>query len=269
MVNADNERIIELGYTRTSKGQLHWRRCDGAGTAPDLYLLHPAPFTSLAYERLLPLVADGRSALAPDYPGCGGSYALAEPPSIGRYAEAIAAIASTESSGPIDVLGFHSGCLVAIELARRADIAVRKLVLVDVPAFDPEKRRDLLASLSFPATLSADKASIDGLWDMAVTKRADTDGTDTAVRLFADSLRHADQWPATFFAAFTYAVEDACASVDTPTTIIATDSSLLEPSRRAASLIAAAELIEVPTIKRSVLHGAAPELAPHVIGALA
>ncbi|MEM1261752.1 MAG: alpha/beta hydrolase [Pseudomonadota bacterium] len=269
MVDDDTDNVIHLGYTATPGGQIHWRRCGGGSDAPDLFLLHPAPFTSMAYERLMPLVAGSRRVWAPDYPGCGGSFAIHDEPSIAMYADAIAAMAAAETTGPIDVLGFHSGCLVAIAMAQQAGISVRRLILVDVPAFEPAKRDELRASLSFPADLSADPESIGGLWSMAVAKRAETDGLDAAVRLFADSLRHADRWPGTFVAAFSYAVEAACAGVEKPTTIIATDSSLLEPSRRAASLIPAAELIELLAIKRSVLHGAAPELAPVVTAALA
>ena len=254
----------ELGYSHTADGQVHWSAQGERTAAPDTYLLHPAPFTALAFAAIQPLLADARRVYAPDYPGCGGSYTLTSAPDIATYATAVGAVAASESATPVDVVGFHSGCLVAVELALRYPSQVRRIVLIDVPAFTTAERSRYNAGLAAPAPLSQDLDSVRELWDWAVTKRAATDGLDASVALFADSLRHGNAWDRTFRAAFAYDVDTRFAELTHATTILATRSGLLEPSRRAAGLIPHATLIERLEIERSVLVENATKIAPDI-----
>ena len=43
--------VIQKGYTDGPFGQIHWRMLeqDGDTNRPDLYCLHPAPYSGLAY----------------------------------------------------------------------------------------------------------------------------------------------------------------------------------------------------------------------------
>jgi pimeloyl-ACP methyl ester carboxylesterase len=66
---------MRKGYTDGPFGQIHWRMMDAVGeaTMPDLYCLHPSPFSGLAYTNVMPMLAQNRRVIAPDYPGYGGS----------------------------------------------------------------------------------------------------------------------------------------------------------------------------------------------------
>ena len=138
--------MIRKGYSDGPYGQLHWRMLTPSGDlrGPDLYCLHPAPFSGLAFTTIMPFLAQGRRVIAPDFPGHGGSDAYVEQPTIERYAQAMLALINALSgAGAVDVLGFHSGSLVAAELAASTPARVRKLVLIDVPYFDAATRREL------------------------------------------------------------------------------------------------------------------------------
>lgn len=262
---------LRKGYSDGPQGQLHWRRAGTLGTPgrPDLYCFSPAPFGSIAYSNLLPHLATDRGVVAPDYPGQGGSDGDSVTPSIEEYAASMAAIIHDLSQDtPVSVFGFHSGCLVAIELALTLSDKVDQVVLVDVPAFDPDTRAKYLPMVGAPFEPSADAQSVAKSWDMAVTKRRETQSLEQCFAMFADTVGNGPRINATFHAAFTYDVESKFAALKHKTTIIATQSSLLAPSQRAAQLISGAKLVELLEVQRSVLDENAQTTADAVLAAL-
>lgn len=260
---------IRKGYSDGLEGQIHWRMSAKEGTAPDLYCFSPAPFSSIAYATVLPFLAQGRRAIAPDYPGQGGSEGGGPTPSIDQYADSMCALIEAQSGNAnITLTGFHSGCLVAVEVALRLSERVAGLALVDVPAFDPETRAKYLPQVGARFEPDTDLQSQAKAWDRAVTSRTETQPLSRSLEMFADQVAAGDRQNATFHAAFTYNVEDCFARLSAPTTIIATQSMLLEPSRRAARLIEGARLVERLDIQRSVLDEHAEQTAQAILAAL-
>lgn len=262
---------LRKGYSDGPQGQVHWRMAepDSAVSQPDLYCFSPAPLGSIAYAAILPYLAGDRRVIAPDYPGQGGSDGDSLTPSIEDYAASMLAIVQDLSeSGQIAVTGFHSGSLVATELALQDADRIQKNVLVDVPAFDRAAREKYLPILGKPFDLSADLESMAKAWETAVTKRTETQPLSRSLEMFADLVGNGARMNATFHAAFTYDVEAKLSSLSAETIVIASQSSLLEASRRAADLIPNCELIEVPEITRSVLDENAEETARTILSAL-
>jgi hypothetical protein len=69
-----SERVIRRGYRDGPHGQIHWRMTgERTGDAPNLYCLHPAPFSGLAFSAIMPHLAQGRLVIAPDFPSHDGS----------------------------------------------------------------------------------------------------------------------------------------------------------------------------------------------------
>ena len=108
---------------------------------PALLCLHPAPFDGSYFEPLAAELGDFL-VLAPDYPGYGLSPPLPERPSIADYADAVATVLPDR---PAAALGFHTGCLVATELALRYSQHINHLVLIDVPYFVGEEQQQRYA----------------------------------------------------------------------------------------------------------------------------
>ena len=74
-----------------------------------LVLLHPMPHDGAFFSAIAPLLAIGRTVVAPDYPGYGKSQALEPAPTIGLYADAmIDALRDSGFRGPYDFFGFHT-----------------------------------------------------------------------------------------------------------------------------------------------------------------
>jgi pimeloyl-ACP methyl ester carboxylesterase len=148
MSNADpvvNEGRPRNLVTHDDLASLNWR-CHAAHVdeAPVLVCLHPLPHDGGFFDTAAPLLAKRRPVLCPDYPAFGDSPPLPEPWTLEGWANALGAgLASLPTGTPVDLLGFHTGCLVAVEMALRDPGRIGRLVLVDTPYFDPQQRRDL------------------------------------------------------------------------------------------------------------------------------
>lgn len=135
----------------TELGRLHaWSRAAGTQAGhPPLLCLHPLPFDGAFFDAAAPWLGARRDLICPDYPGFGGSEPLPEPWSVEAWAAAFeVATARLLPKRPVDVLGFHTGCLVGVQLALAAPGRVRRLVLVDVPYFDTEQRQAVAARIT-------------------------------------------------------------------------------------------------------------------------
>jgi pimeloyl-ACP methyl ester carboxylesterase len=131
-------------FLKFAHGQLHCRE-HGAGGVP-LIMLHAAPGSALM---LTPLqMRFSQRTIAIDLPGMGDSdplpsLARAEP-EIADYADAIEDALKPFKHAQIDVYGTLSGVRVALELAVRAKVNVRKLVLDGIGIPKPEQLPELL-----------------------------------------------------------------------------------------------------------------------------
>lgn len=258
---------IRKAYADLPAGQLHYR-VSGSGGVP-LVCLAPAPFSGIAYANILPLLGARRAAFAPDYPGYGGSDKIAECSSIADYAAAMLAFCKAIlPEQRIDLLGFHSGCLVAVEMALQAGFSVREIVLIDVPAFEPEERKAMASRFAGERHDTEELAALASLWDRAVVSRRATQPIGQRLALFAEMVASGSDLHRMFDAAFSYPVEERFARLAVPVTVIATNGSLKEPTHRAASLLPAASLSACDHISGSVLDAHAAQTAAVVESAL-
>jgi len=101
-----------------------------------LICLHPAPFDGSYFEGFAQPFSGDRNVLAPDYPGYGKSAAPPARPTVDDYAGALLAALLTLTPGKLHLLGFHTGCLVACEMALQQPERIGDLVLIDVPYFN-------------------------------------------------------------------------------------------------------------------------------------
>jgi pimeloyl-ACP methyl ester carboxylesterase len=118
-------------------GQLHVRTAFPATGGFDeqvtLFCLHPEQSSSRMFARFLCEIADVRSVYAPDLPGRGESDP-SPASSIADAAGAISDLADDLRLRQIDLLGVHTGAVVAMEMAAARPELVRRLVLVSLPA---------------------------------------------------------------------------------------------------------------------------------------
>lgn len=254
--------LIRHGYTDCRLGQLHYLEGMPAGTAtaPPLVLLHQNPSSSDEYRHLVAAMAVDRHVVAFDTPGYGMSDAPPAPPSMEGYAAAfhdgLVAMGLGEEAR-IDLFGFHTGTLLAIELARTSRNAGR-LALAGIPYRSPEERLIRLQQIHNVAAPTDDGTAIFDrlrwLWDFVVAKRHADLPIERAAAIFAERAKPLHRYWWAYEGVWTYPIEDRLAGIERSTLVLLPDEMLHEQSVAAASMIPGAATISLPQLTRDIFE---------------
>jgi len=244
--------MMKRSYAQSRFGQIHVYQLEAQGrkNSPPLILLHPMPYSGLHYATIAPYLNRERDVIAPDFPGYGGSDKLAEKPSINDFAVAmIDVLADMGISEPCDFFGFHTGCLVATEISLIKPEIVRKLVLVDVPYFEKQKREELYDQVISFVPISTDFKCLETAWQFSITKQIGNVPLERSFELFVEQLRAGNGRTFGYHAAFTYPCEEKFPQIEHPTLVIATKSGLFEETHMAAKKVPDCTLEELLDIE--------------------
>lgn len=231
--------------------------------------LAPNPMAGRYYRLFMQELGQDRLMIAPDYPGLGQS----DPPpgaiDMAGYADAMAEVLDAlgygkKENAKVDVCGYHTGAMVAIELAVRRPDLVRKLVLAGIPYYDAEARRVEYEKNVVAKILEDDFDSLRGTWEFTVTTREKGVAIERGYDNFVDILlqRYRSHWP--YHAVFTYAAEEQAPKVSQSVLILNTHGSLESETRALAPLFRNAELIEIPELHHGVFDVGARQLSEHI-----
>lgn len=126
-------------YVDVPFGQVHVAE---AGDGPPVVLLHQTPRSWDEFAEVLPLLgARGRRAIAVDLPGMGASDPHPEGATIEAYATGVIAALDGLDITTFDLVGHHTGGVVAVEVAATVPGRVRTLVLSSTPYVDAAARQ--------------------------------------------------------------------------------------------------------------------------------
>lgn len=232
---------VRRSYVDVAHGQVHVRVADAGNLdnphrAP-LVCLHMSPASSLVYERFAGVAAADRVVLAPDTPGFGASDPLPAYPTIGDYARVVAQV--VEGSGlatPVDLLGYHTGSLTAVELAVQRPDLVRRVVSVSMPVFTPAELERLREVYSQEPIFTEDGARLRERWrwfvDFFGVGRHNT--VEQAARIFHARLSGGERHWWGHRAAFEYDLVPALERLRRPILVLNIADDLIEQTRRAA-----------------------------------
>jgi len=126
---------IRRAFADLSVGQVHYATC-GDADAPAVLLLHQSPRSWAEYRAVLPLIGARQRAIAMDTAGFGDSADGGVPASIEQWARVACELLDALGIERADVVGHHTGGVVAIELAAAFADRVRGLVLSSTPYTD-------------------------------------------------------------------------------------------------------------------------------------
>ena len=249
-------------YRDNVAGQLHlWEWRGHQQGLPPIVCLPPVPYGGRFFDSFAQAY-DGPLWSA-DLPGYGLSDALADPPTVAGYTEAMTPVLSAADQ-PVWLAGFHSGALVAMEMVHRYPEQVRGLVLVDVPVFSGPEMADLRTSLTKPPAYLEQEDPLNSLFKSMVVDRLDRVAYPRALDLFFDFVGSGEARNVGFHAAAHCEVEPLARQISQPALVIATHSSL-----RAGTLETAEWLPNSTLVEREDITMPAFELGAEAIAALA
>jgi pimeloyl-ACP methyl ester carboxylesterase len=143
---------LRMAYADGPYGQIHYRvAAPESSSRLPLLCLHASPLSGIVYDQWLLEIARDRIGLAPDTPGYGSSAAPPQPVAIADYAAAMLRFMDELGLRQVDVMGYHTGSLTSIELARRHPDRVRHVVMISAPIFTAPELERLRATSAPPA----------------------------------------------------------------------------------------------------------------------
>ena len=229
-----------------------------------LWCLHATAYSGRSFTPFLRNLAMHRRVVAPDTCGYGGSDGPETPLDIPGYAQRSLEALDAAGETRVDLLGYHTGAIIAAELARMAPERIERLVLIGVPYLDRIEQQAWRKRLATPMVLGERLAQFQERWDFLVGGRDPRVSLSRAFDNFVDELRaYPHGWRA-HDAAFTFDVQACFARVHQPTLILNPDNHLAEPSRRAADALPNANLVELPHLNNGIFDVAPKALTAAV-----
>jgi len=238
---------VRRSYVEGRFGQMHYRIAEpmGAGRVPVLFI-HSSPSSGRMYEAVLADLGRDRIAVAGDTPGFGDSDPPLAPPEIPDYAAAHGDLADALGLTQLDLVGYHTGSKVCLELAQQRPGLVRRIVLVSAPVYSAEELARQKVDYADPG-VPRDGSHLASRWAFMMRWRKPDTPLIVAQRSLADSLKGGRTAHWGHRAAFNYHHAENLPKVDHPVLVINPDDDLVAPTARAAPLLRNGRIIEAPT----------------------
>ena len=184
-------------YTVGQYGQIHYCSC---GEGQPLVLMHQSPTSMVQFHKVWGLLgAKGFKVIGIDLPGYGGSDAPEDVPSIADYTHIVPAVLDALGIEKADLLGHHTGAVVATEVALQYPDRINRLILNGPLPITEDERA------FFKQTMAAEKTWVpreDGghlveQWQMRVAAQPGVTDFDAVHR---NVVAGAAAWPIAYYA---------------------------------------------------------------------
>ena len=181
---------------------------------------------------------------------------------ISGYAEVVSeAIVAAVGKRPVTLFGYHTGVVIAAEVALMRLVPVLELTFLGVPFFEALDFAAWEAKLACRHQLGEQLEQFAERWNFLVAHRPAGLSLQRGFENFVDELKAWPDGPDAHRALFAYDLRASFALIDCPVTILNPQGHLAEASRAAAALIRGAKLIELPELHGAVLDTYAAEIA--------
>ncbi len=250
-------------------GQVHLRRAGAPGDKPALVCLHMSPKSGRSFADIMPYLAGERLVIAPDNPGHGESeLPPAEPPvTLEDYARSMWAVVDQLGVGPVHLVGYHTGSMVAVEAASQRPEQVVAVINISAPVMTPEEAQ---AADETYAPLPIDEAGsrFSIMWQRVLAHRGPGMTLQMAADSFAENLRAGDHYEWGHRAAFAYAQTYGrkLGEIPHPLLVLNPGDDCWELSQRADALWNNGRRIDKPEWGHGFLSAFAPEAARLLLG---
>jgi len=263
-----NPTTVRRAYANGPNGQMHYRRSGPDGARSPLLLLHPFPGTSALFDSFMAEMGRDRTVIAPDFPGFGMSDAPAAAPGIEGYARAVLALETALALGVFDIMGYHGGGAVALEMARQSPSSVRKIVTIGAPIMPAEERADFSARF----TALGPDARAEGFaanWPFFKTEfwKMGPDPVQ-AWNIYLEAQKNPEVTSWGIRATIAYDFAAALAAVSQPVLVLNPNDDLAEMTPRAAASLKNGSIHNLPEWTHGMLDAKTAEVAAIVRGFL-
>jgi len=248
-------------------GQVHVRVATPAepthaASPPALVLLPPAPYSSDYFKSFMREMAKDRVVIAIDTPGFGDSARPKAPPSIAEFARNMDSVLNNLGlSDPVDMLGYHTGTLIAAEYAVQNPMRVRRLVLPGVPYFTGDAQAKLFKANAKPDTLHPDGSHLQPKWDFAAAAMGFGMSLARAQEHFTDAMQATPESGFAYYGVFSYPADKRFPKLSQPVLYITDSGSLRTATEDAHAVTPQSEIVYLDQYSKGMFDLGAADLA--------
>lgn len=242
---------IARQYVDGPFGQIHiidaYPESPSVHSQKPLVCFHQSPVSGLQYALFQKEMASDRRVLCMDTPGFGGSDVPPGVPTIEDYAGALAVGLEALGFGNgalIDVLGFHTGTQICVELAASRPDLVRRVVVSSLALFSQQELVRNRSGFGGPRPLFTDPDYVGRYYGQQVSSGLEGVSLERRLTLFTERMRSGVlSWYGPE-AVFTYDTAAKLQQVTQPTLLYVMRDTLSENTRRAESIMQRATVKE-------------------------
>ncbi len=238
---------LRRSYIDIRFGQMHVRTAGSnqSGARP-LLCFHLSPASGVVYETWLGEMGRDRLCIAPDTPGYGMSDFPQDQPDIADFAGAMTDLMDALDIPEADIMGYHTGSKICIELARQQPERVKHLVLISAPIYTEDDLARQNADMGHPDTPVEDGSHLlhawAGLWRWRGPEQTPAD----IMRAYPDHIRGGERKHWGHAAAFSYTYPETIPDVQQPILVLNTNDDLVVYTRRIREHLRNGKVLELP-----------------------
>ena len=244
---------LRRGYADSRFGQVHYRRVlpEKEDHAP-IMALHLSPNSSQVFSDFLPLIGKDRIAIAPDYPGYGMSDPIEGQQNLTDYAAAMLDVIKAQNlDRPVDLIGYHTGAGVALEMARQEPKAIGRIILVAVPLLTKDERESGAALPKIPFDIEGEFAKKE--WQSSWRWRGPEQSKESVLATFGEKFRPGSREKGAQ-AILAYDLIPVFKNTQHDVSIITVRDDLWNVSKRAQEMRPEFEYMELPQYGHGLFH---------------
>ncbi|MBL42610.1 MAG: hypothetical protein CMM49_08125 [Rhodospirillaceae bacterium] len=230
--------------------------------------LHMSPFSSRNFENLLLELGKDRLAIAMDIPGFGESDPTEQEPSIDSLSKiVIRSLMQISGENPIDIMGDHTGAVIALHIAAFNKGLVSNLILNGLPCFDKHEREERYKKSNYnqPQT---DGSHLIKRWS-SVKMLSGSQATGKIIeRNFVEALRGGPFAHWGHKAVFSYKLYETLSYINQPTLIFKPRDGLQDRTDKYFSSIKNVTVRDLPNEDYGFLEYKAKEFTSEIISFL-
>lgn len=218
MRETDQPSAVRRAFASTPLGPIHHAE---SGDGEPVLFLHETPRSWDQFRDVLPIVGTSRRAIAMDTLGFGDSCApRGDEASIEAYAEGVHLLLDALELDRVDLVGHHTGGVIAIEVAATAPERVRTLVVSSTPLTDEAFARESEGLGVDEAEQSEDGAHLTTLWGKRLAFYPEAGRADLLDRFVVDAIKSGRHAAGGHEACAAYRMEDRIAHLSMPVHMI-------------------------------------------------
>ena len=245
---ADSTVSIRRDYVDSRFGQVHVRLASPEKpNARSLMCFHLTPFSGVLYETWLAEMGKDRLAVAVDTPGFGNSDNPTASLTMTDYAHVMGDVMDALGVTDVDLMGYHTGGRIAVQLALLQPGTVKNIVLVGAGMYTPEEQKKHYAALAGDDELKDDGSHLLATWRSSIRWRGPDRTLADLMKTFPDLLRGRYQSGLMYQANVEFSYTEKLKDVQQPILVLNPNDDLYPYTPRIAPHLKAGDkLIDLP-----------------------